>query len=255
MNSTHSSKTKILQFSLLSIFLLCFFGVSVPQVSAVACTVAIGSDPSPGFTFDVTVSSGSSLSGYTLRDETGKIVTTFDSSFDGSDKRLYGSSSPVGTSIVYIVYDTAGNKACQSAPVTMKAKTGVLTPGAGAPTVMPAGQTVTSKFLYEVNPLTITGNSNPFINYAKGFLNVWQFDTPGGFLSAALPYLFSLAGLILFIMILWGGFEMLYGAADTKAQEAGKQRITAALIGFTLLFVSYWIAQIVGYIFGVNILG
>ncbi|MEO8581601.1 MAG: pilin [Patescibacteria group bacterium] len=111
-------------------------------------------------------------------------------------------------------------------------------------------------FLFLVNPLTVTGNKNPLAGIIQGFTNVTQtFTTPAGFLNALMPFLFSIAGIILFVMIIWGGFEMIYGAADTKAQEAGKQRITAALIGFTLLFISYWIAQILQAIFGVNILG
>jgi hypothetical protein len=48
---------------------------------------------------------------------------------------------------------------------------------------------------------------------------------------------------------------MMMGAADTKSFDAGKQRVTAAVIGFVLLFCSYWIAQIVQFIFGVTILG
>lgn len=78
--------------------------------------------------------------------------------------------------------------------------------------------------------------------------------TPRGILGRLLPYLFTIAGLVLFVMIIWGGFEMLTGAANPKSQEAGKQRITAAVIGFLLLFSSYWIAQIVEAIFGVSIL-
>lgn len=78
--------------------------------------------------------------------------------------------------------------------------------------------------------------------------------TPKGIISHALPILFVLSGLILFIMFIWGGFEMLTGAANPKSQEAGKQRITAAVIGFLIIFASYWIAQIVQAIFGISIL-
>lgn len=79
-------------------------------------------------------------------------------------------------------------------------------------------------------------------------------STPRGFISAIIPYMFTFGGLILFIMLIWGGFEMLTGAANPKSQEAGKQRITNALIGFILLFSSYWLAQIVQAIFGISIL-
>ena len=91
---------------------------------------------------------------------------------------------------------------------------------------------------------TIFGNST-----GKGDLS-----TPKGIISALLPYLFTFGGLILFVMIIWGGFEMLSGASDPKSQEAGKNRITAAVIGFLLLFASYWLAQIVQSVFGLSIL-
>lgn len=81
-----------------------------------------------------------------------------------------------------------------------------------------------------------------------------MFSTPRGIISQLLPYLLTFGGLILFVMLIWGGFEMLTGAANPKAQDAGKQRITAALIGFILLFSSYWLAQLVQTIFGISIL-
>lgn len=81
-----------------------------------------------------------------------------------------------------------------------------------------------------------------------------NLSTPGGILSTLLPFLFAFGGIILFVMLVWGGFEILFGAAEPKSQEAGKQRITAALLGFLLLFASIWIAQIAEVIFGVNIL-
>lgn len=84
--------------------------------------------------------------------------------------------------------------------------------------------------------------------------NYELFKTPRGILSVILPYLFTFAGLILFIMLLWGGFEMLTGAANPKAQEAGKARMTAAIIGFLLIFASYWLAQILQIVFGISIL-
>lgn len=81
-----------------------------------------------------------------------------------------------------------------------------------------------------------------------------NFLTPRGIISALLPYLFTLGGLILFVMLIWGGFEMLSGAANPKSQEAGKQRMTAAVIGFILLFASYWFAQLLQIIFGISVL-
>ena len=43
-------------------------------------------------------------------------------------------------------------------------------------------------------------------------------------------------------------------AAGKKSIDAGKQRATAAVVGFMLLFASYWIAQIIEIVFGIKIL-
>lgn len=80
-----------------------------------------------------------------------------------------------------------------------------------------------------------------------------ELSTPRGILSQVLAYAFPLAGLILFVMLVWGGFEILSGATTKKSLDAGKQRITSAIVGFLLLFSSYWIMRVVEIIFGVNI--
>lgn len=78
-------------------------------------------------------------------------------------------------------------------------------------------------------------------------------DSIGGILSNILPYLLTIAGLILFGMLVTGGFTMLAGAADKESQEKGKKQITSALTGFGIIFLAYWIAQILQVIFKVNI--
>ena len=79
-------------------------------------------------------------------------------------------------------------------------------------------------------------------------------DSLGGITSIILPYVLTIAGLILFGMLVMRGFTMLTGAADKHAQETGKGQITSALIGFFIIFLSYWIAQILQVIFQINIL-
>lgn len=76
----------------------------------------------------------------------------------------------------------------------------------------------------------------------------------GGIINAFLPTLLTIAGLILFGMLVMGGFTMLAGAADKESQEKGKKMITSALTGFFIIFLAYWIAQILQVIFKVNIL-
>jgi hypothetical protein len=103
---------------------------------------------------------------------------------------------------------------------------------------------------------------NPLLDWFRNTLRdvqttgeVQGFETPGSVISQAWPYLFAIAGLILFGMLLWGSMEVMFGAATPKSAEAGKQRITNAIIGFVLLFCVFWIGQIIQQIFGLNFLG
>ncbi len=95
----------------------------------------------------------------------------------------------------------------------------------------------------DLNPLIIAGSP------VAG-----QLASPGGVVSRLLNFLFPLAGLVLFLLISWGGFEILINSADQKGMEAGKNRVTAAIIGFILLFATYWMAQLVELIFRIKIL-
>lgn len=81
-----------------------------------------------------------------------------------------------------------------------------------------------------------------------------RLSTPGGIISELLTYIFPLAGLILFVMIVWGGFEMMTSSVSGK-KDAGRQRVTTAIIGFLLLFSTYWIAQLMQAVFGIKFLG
>jgi hypothetical protein len=77
---------------------------------------------------------------------------------------------------------------------------------------------------------------------------------PGSILSKLLPYLLTIAGLILFGMLITGGFAMMTAGNDAKAADAGKQRITTAIIGFVIIFTAFWLAQILEIMLGISIL-
>lgn len=81
-----------------------------------------------------------------------------------------------------------------------------------------------------------------------------KFATPADIANSLLPYLFTIAGLVLFGMLIAGGFTMLTAATDPKKAEAGKTRITNAVVGFIIIFVAYWLTQILEIILGVKIL-
>ena len=65
-----------------------------------------------------------------------------------------------------------------------------------------------------------------------------------------------IAGLILLFLLIFGGYSMIAGAGANNPQKIGqgKQAVTAAVIGFILVFIAYWIVRIVGTATGTNLL-
>jgi len=51
---------------------------------------------------------------------------------------------------------------------------------------------------------------------------------------------FSISGILAFIMIVWGGIEYMISGGDTKRQKSAQERITGAIIGLILLF-AFWL--------------
>ncbi|KKU12178.1 MAG: hypothetical protein UX19_C0005G0010 [Candidatus Woesebacteria bacterium GW2011_GWA1_45_8] len=76
--------------------------------------------------------------------------------------------------------------------------------------------------------------------------------TLGQLVGALLPYLFVLAGLLLLLYLLFAGFTYMSSAGDPKKMEDAKGKITGALVGFLIVFVSFWIVQIIGRAFGIQ---
>lgn len=106
------------------------------------------------------------------------------------------------------------------------------------------GEALNSQTFDALNPLVQAGD--PAVTAT--------IQTPAGIINRVLIFAFPIAGLILFLMILVGGFEMISGATSKKSMDQGKQRITSAVIGFGILFVAYWLVKLVEAMFGVKIL-
>lgn len=84
-----------------------------------------------------------------------------------------------------------------------------------------------------------------------------SFETIGGFISAILPNIYVISGLILFFLLIFGGLSFIVsaGRGDQEGAKKGQQTITGALLGFLLIFASWWIMEIIKIITGIDILG
>ena len=85
-----------------------------------------------------------------------------------------------------------------------------------------------------------------------------KFTNLGSFFNGEtniLNYVFVFAGLTLFIFLIIGGFGILTSAGSPDKMKAAQGKITSAIIGFIIIFVSYWLVRVLEIMFGINILG
>lgn len=80
--------------------------------------------------------------------------------------------------------------------------------------------------------------------------------TPGEVINRSMStVIFPLAGSILFVFIVWGGFQILSASLTGKQNyiDLGKQRITSVIVGFIILFTSYWLWRLVTLVLGLSV--
>lgn len=77
---------------------------------------------------------------------------------------------------------------------------------------------------------------------------------PTKFISSILPNVFVAAGLILLVYLIAGGFMVITAANDPDQAKKGQQAMTNAIMGFLIIFASYWIIQIIQVVTGIPIL-
>ena len=70
-----------------------------------------------------------------------------------------------------------------------------------------------------------------------------------------LPYIFSIAGIALLIYLISGGFQLMTSRGDPKAIQSAQGKITNALIGFAIIFVAYFVVNILGQVLNIEQFG
>lgn len=76
----------------------------------------------------------------------------------------------------------------------------------------------------------------------------------GSLISSLLPYVYAFAGLALFIMLILGGITLMTAAGDPAKSKDGYGKITSGLIGFLIIFISYFVLQLVEVVLGIKII-
>ena len=83
------------------------------------------------------------------------------------------------------------------------------------------------------------------------------YESLGGFISAILPNVYIIAGIIAFVLVLIAGLMFIINAGKGESEQAKKWQgtLTASIAGLLIIFLSYWIMQIIKTVTGLDILG
>lgn len=78
----------------------------------------------------------------------------------------------------------------------------------------------------------------------------YDISTLSGIINIIVSFIYPLATILLFIYLVWGGFDFLLGRGNPEKVKLGQAKITAALVGFILLMASYIIVKLIISVFG-----
>ena len=78
----------------------------------------------------------------------------------------------------------------------------------------------------------------------------------GDFVSLFIKVVFVIAGVSLLFFFILGGIGMIAsaGSNDPEKAEKAKKTVTSAVIGFVVVFVAYWLVQLIEFWTGIKIL-
>lgn len=75
----------------------------------------------------------------------------------------------------------------------------------------------------------------------------------GDIFSNVVSYLLGFVAIVLFILLIIGGFKFITAGSDPKAAESAKKTLTSALAGLMIILLSYIILALITRITGVDV--
>lgn len=79
-----------------------------------------------------------------------------------------------------------------------------------------------------------------------------KIETLGDLINLLLPFIMTLAGIVLFLVLVWGGIDVMTAQGSADKMKSGRAKVTAAVIGIVLLILSYFVTKLIAYIFGMD---
>lgn len=74
----------------------------------------------------------------------------------------------------------------------------------------------------------------------------------GDLITKIMEFLIPMGGIILLVVIIWGGYDFMMSQGTPEKLKSAQAKITAGIIGFVLLAVSFLLVKLVQVIFGLN---
>ncbi|MCX6731328.1 MAG: hypothetical protein NTZ55_05780 [Candidatus Roizmanbacteria bacterium] len=78
------------------------------------------------------------------------------------------------------------------------------------------------------------------------------YNNIGDIINNVVPFVMALAGIILFFVLMWGGLDYVTSQGMPEKIKSANAKITAGVIGFVLLVLSFLITRVIAYVFGVG---
>jgi len=92
---------------------------------------------------------------------------------------------------------------------------------------------------------------------APGFENLCKLkvEESGGntIVGKIVTFLFIIAIVLALIYLIYGGIKYITSGGDKTKVDSARSHIIAAIVGLILAFLAYFIINIIGYMFGINI--
>jgi len=79
-----------------------------------------------------------------------------------------------------------------------------------------------------------------------------DFSDIASIINTLVPLLFTGAGLLMLLYLLYGGYHFLISAGDPKAIQEAKGKITFAIVGFLVIFLAYWLVLFLSKMLGIE---
>jgi hypothetical protein len=83
----------------------------------------------------------------------------------------------------------------------------------------------------------------------------FQIEDLGLLISRAIGVALLIAGILVFVYLVWGGIQWITSGGDKAKTEEARSRITAALIGLAIVAAAWAVMQLISFFFGVDVLG